>query len=61
MVEYQIGNAKVRIHGSPDPDKLKEATARFLKQVVIQRKKVRYEARKKTHTGTVQIASAMEA
>lgn len=61
MVEYQIGNAIVRVHGSPDPDKLKEATARFLKQVEIQRKKVRNEARKKTHTGTMQVAAKVEA
>ena len=60
MVEYQIGNAKVRIHGSPDPDRLREATLKFLKQAEIQRRKVQNEARKETNKGTKKVASAME-
>ena len=37
MAEYIIGKAKVRIHGTPDPDKLREATLKFLKQAERQR------------------------
>lgn len=61
MVEYQINNAKVRIHGSPDPDRLREATLKFLKQVESQRKKVRNEARKEAYKNPKKVASAMEA
>lgn len=39
MTEYRIGRAIVRIHGTPDSNKLKEATTRFLKQVEAQRKR----------------------
>lgn len=39
MTEYIIGKAKVRVHGSPDPDRLKEATEKFLKKAEIQRKR----------------------
>lgn len=39
MTEYKVGNATVRIHGSPDMENLKAATTKFLKQVEIQRKK----------------------
>lgn len=34
MEEYRIGKAIVRVHGSPDPEKLKAATAQFLKEVL---------------------------
>lgn len=54
MVEYQFGNAKVRVHGSPDPEMLRGATTKFLKQAEAQRKKVRNEARKEAHTGTAE-------
>lgn len=39
MTEYKFGNATVRVHGSPDPDNLKAATLKFLKQAANQRKK----------------------
>lgn len=39
MQEYRIGNATVRIHGNCDPERLKAATARFLKQAEAQRRK----------------------
>ena len=35
---YKIGNATVRIHGKVDPDKLKEATIKFLKSIEQQKK-----------------------
>lgn len=60
MTEYIIGKAKVRIHGTPDPDRLKDATLKFLKQAEIQRKKVRNEARKETNKATEEVASANE-
>lgn len=37
--EYRTDKATVRIHGSPDPDKLRDATIRFLKKAEAQRKK----------------------
>ena len=39
MTEYKIGPAIVRIHGKPDQENLKAATARFLNKVVQQRRK----------------------
>lgn len=39
---------QVRIHGTTDYDKLKEATIRFLKAVENHRKKARNEKRKET-------------
>ena len=38
MKEYKIGNATVRIHGSTDHERLKEATHDFLKKAERQRK-----------------------
>ena len=62
MTEYIIKNATVRIHGNCDPDRLKAATLKFLKKAEAQRKKEvkKIEARKETHKGTEEIASAME-
>lgn len=39
MTEYRIGNATIRLHGTPDVDKVKTATERFLKRVEAKRKK----------------------
>ena len=39
MTEYKIGPATVRIHGKPNQANLEAATARFLNQVVQQRRK----------------------
>lgn len=39
MTEYRIGNATVRLHGTPDPERVKKNTAAFLKRVEAQRKK----------------------
>ena len=53
--------ATVRIHGSTDQNKLKEATLRFLKRAEQERRKVRNEARTEANKGTAEIASAKEA
>ena len=48
MAEYKIGNATVRIHGSADPEYIKEATTAFIKRAEAQkRKSVRKERKKK--------------
>lgn len=39
MTEYRIGNATIRLHGTPDADKVKTATATFLKKAEAKRKK----------------------
>ena len=61
MTEYKIGNATVRVHGTPDPDNLKAATLKFLKQVEQQRKKARNEARKEPYKIPKEVPSTMEA
>ena len=38
MTEYKIGKSVVRIHGK-EPDNLKEATEKFMKKVIICRKR----------------------
>lgn len=48
--EYKIGACTVRIHGAPDREKLKEATAEFLK--AVQRKQM--QARKEEKRGDAQ-------
>ena len=40
MNEYKIGNATVRIHGTPNQEKIKEATVEFLKNIEFNRKKI---------------------
>lgn len=60
MTEYIIGKAKVRIHGSPNSDNIKEATLKFLKKAEAQRKKVQREAREKTHSPAKKANAAME-
>lgn len=37
MTEYRIGNAIVRMHGSPDQEKVKAAAERFLKDIEKQK------------------------
>jgi hypothetical protein len=34
MQQYNFGNAIVRIHGSYEPDKLEEATKKYVKKVM---------------------------
>lgn len=36
--EYKSKNATIRIHGTSDPQKVKEAATLFLKKVELQRK-----------------------
>lgn len=48
--EYKIGSCIVRMHGAPDREKLKEATAEFLK--AVQRKQM--QARKEEKRGDAQ-------
>lgn len=61
MEQCKIGRATIRIHGSPDRERLEAATLKFLKAAEQQKRKVRNEARQEAHTGTVQIASEVEA
>lgn len=46
MTEYQLGKAKVRIHGKSEPDKIREATEKFLKKA----ERIRNEQNKKKDT-----------
>lgn len=39
VTEFKIGKATVRIHGKPDPETVKAATVKFLKQAEVQRRK----------------------
>lgn len=48
MTEYKIGSATVRVHGTPDRDKLKSASERFMKQVIAAKKKAAREAARPT-------------
>lgn len=36
--EYRIGKAVVRMHGTPDREKVEAATLKFMKQVQFQKK-----------------------
>ena len=38
MKEYKLNNATVRIHGTPDPEKLKRETETYLKKVIRSKK-----------------------
>ena len=42
--EYRIGNVIVRMHGTPDREKLEAATLKFMKQVQLQKKQQMKEA-----------------
>lgn len=39
MTEYKFQNATVRIHGTVDLEGLKKATERFMKKVLIEKRK----------------------
>lgn len=39
MTEYKFQNATVRIHGTVDLETLKTATERFMKKVLIEKRK----------------------
>lgn len=34
MKEYKIGNARVRMYGEPDKERIKAATEKFIKKVL---------------------------
>lgn len=46
VTEYKIGKAIVRMHGTPDREKLEAATRKFMMQVQLCKKKQQKEARK---------------
>lgn len=39
MTEFKIGNATVRMHGTPDKEQLKASTEKFMKKVERRKKK----------------------
>ena len=43
VTEYKIGKATVRMHGTPDREKIEAATLRFMKKVREQKRKQRRE------------------
>lgn len=46
VTEYKIGRAIVRMHGTPDREKVEAATLKFMKQVQLCKKKQQKEAGK---------------
>ena len=54
-MECRVGSATVRIHGSPDRERIEEATLLFLKAAESQRKKARNETRKEANGGTAEV------
>lgn len=44
--EYKIGSCIVRMHGTPDREKLKEATAEFLKAVQRKERQTRKDRKR---------------
>ena len=45
--EYRIGNAIVRMHGTPDREKVEAATLKFMKQVQLRKRQQMKEEQKK--------------
>lgn len=45
--EYRIGKAIVRMHGTPDREKLEEATLKFMRQVEMRKRQQKKEEQKK--------------
>lgn len=45
--EYKIGKAIVRMHGTPDRENLEAATLKFMKQVMLQKRKQQKEEQKR--------------
>lgn len=39
MTEYKIGSATVRIHGTPNRERIESATVKFLKKAEAQKRK----------------------
>lgn len=38
ITEYKIGKATVRMHGTPDREKVEAATLKFMRQVQLQKR-----------------------
>ena len=47
VTEYRIGNAIVRMHGTPDREKVEAATLKFMKQVQLRKKQQKKEETKR--------------
>lgn len=43
ITEYKIGKATVRMHGTPDREKLEAATLKFMQQVQIRKNQKKKE------------------
>lgn len=46
VTEYKIGKAVVRMHGTPDREKLEAATLKFMQQVQLRKRHQQKEATK---------------
>ena len=46
VTEYKIGRATVRMHGTPDREKLEAATLKFMQQVQLRKRQQQKEATK---------------
>jgi predicted Zn-dependent peptidase len=53
MKAYKTKNCTVRVHGNPDPEKLKGATEQYMKKVVRSKKN---EKENPKENGTVTVA-----
>ena len=47
VVEYRIGKAIVRMHGTPDREKVEAATLKFMKQVQLRKRQQMKEENKR--------------
>lgn len=46
VTEYKIGKAIVRMHGTPDREKVEAATLKFMKQVQLRKRQLLKEENK---------------
>lgn len=51
MTEYRTGNAIIRVHGTPDMEKIKAASEQFMKRVLAAKKKAAREANEHVSNG----------
>lgn len=45
VTEYKIGKATVRMHGTPDREKLEAATLKFMRQVQLRKRQQKEETK----------------
>lgn len=45
VTEYKIGKAIVRMHGTPDREKLEAATLKFMRQVQLRKRQQKEETK----------------